>query len=176
MPRTPLRIVLLLMALVVVWALDGWPPAAFDTAPGAAPVGSPTEVSTSEGGSTGAGSTASGSTASGSTDSAALAEAFRDRVSGLMLDTVGRVVKVLPDDREGSRHQRFILRVTDDHTVLVVHNIDLAPRVPLSEGDVVDVRGQYEWNAKGGLIHWTHHDPAGRHAEGFIRHAGRTYR
>ena len=32
-----------------------------------------------------------------------------------------------------------------------------------------------EWNEQGGIIHWTHHDPDGRHLPGWIKHNGRTY-
>ena len=60
-------------------------------------------------------------------------------------------------------------------TVLIVHNIDLAPRVPLQVGDSVSLRGDYVWNDRGGLVHWTHHDPAGRHIPGWIEHRGRRY-
>ncbi|UCF69593.1 MAG: DUF3465 domain-containing protein [Acidobacteriota bacterium] len=72
------------------------------------------------------------------------------------------------------RRGRAILLVV--LALLVSHNIDLAPRVPLSAGDEIELRGQYEWNDKGGLIHWTHHDPDGRRPGGWIRHRLRTYR
>jgi hypothetical protein len=40
----------------------------------------------------------------------------------------------------------------------------------------VAFRGEYEWNPEGGIIHWTHHDPGGRHAGGWLKHKGKTYR
>lgn len=102
--------------------------------------------------------------------------AFRDRLSDIMVETDGVVARLLPDDNHGSRHQRFILRLSSGHTVLVSHNIDLAPRIDgLRTGDTVQVRGEYEWNSQGGVIHWTHHDPKGRHPGGWIRHQSRVY-
>ena len=100
---------------------------------------------------------------------------IRERRSGIMVDTQGIVVKTLRDDNEGSRHQRFLFELPSGNTLLVAHNIDLAPRVPLREGDEVRVYGQYEWNEKGGVLHWTHHDPRKRHEEGWIEHRGRRY-
>src|SRR5215213_5791145 len=86
----------------------------------------------------------------------------------------GRVVRVLADDREGARHERFLVRI-DGVSVLVAHNLDLAPRVPLQVGDSVQLRGEYEWNAKDGITHWTHPAPDGRPDAGWIRHEGRLY-
>lgn len=105
----------------------------------------------------------------------AIAEAFRERRSGLWVQAEGVVTAILPDDRRGSRHQRFILRLPSGQTLLVSHNVDLAPRAPLDEGDTVAFRGEYEWNDEGGVIHWTHRDPSGRGPGGWLRHRGRTY-
>jgi len=102
---------------------------------------------------------------------------FSQPANGTIVEVRGTVERLLGDDNEGSRHQRFIIRVDEGRTLLVSHNIDVAPRVDaLDVGDVVDVKGEYEWNDRGGLVHWTHHDPAGRHESGWIRHAGREYR
>ena len=107
---------------------------------------------------------------------AALEAAFANRSSNQQLAGQGTVVKVLADDTNGSRHQRFIIRLDSGRTLLISHNIDLAQRIDtLRAGDTVAFYGEYEWNPKGGVIHWTHHDPQGRHPAGWLRHAGRTY-
>jgi hypothetical protein len=31
------------------------------------------------------------------------------------------------------------------------------------------------WNEKGGVVHWTHRDPGGRHMAGWLAHNGKTY-
>ena len=101
--------------------------------------------------------------------------AFSERRSGFTTEASGTVAKILPDDREGSRHQRFVVRLASGHSVLIAHNVDLAERVPLARGERVQFRGQYEWNELGGVVHWTHHDPEGRHDEGWIEHHGEKY-
>ena len=106
---------------------------------------------------------------------ATLERAIEARASGVMMTVEARVKKTLPDDLDGSRHQRFLLDVGGGRTVLVAHNIDLAERVPLDRDDVVRIRGQFEWNDRGGVLHWTHHDPRGRHPGGWIEHAGRRF-
>jgi hypothetical protein len=89
----------------------------------------------------------------------------------------GTVVRILSDDNDGSRHQRFILRLASGRTLLIAHNIDLAPRVSgIREGDTVEFYGEFASNTRGGVIHWTHHDPQGRHPDGWLRHKGRTYK
>jgi hypothetical protein len=113
----------------------------------------------------------------GGSETSEIARLFRERQSGIVVEGTGTVEKLLPDDLVGSRHQRFILQLASRHTLLVSHNIDLAPRLDSLEiGDEVDFRGQYEWNPRGGLVHWTHHDPAGERFGGWLRHRGRVYR
>lgn len=85
--------------------------------------------------------------------------AYADERSGVWVEDRGIIERTLRDDNEGSRHQRFIVRLGSGHTVLISHNIDLAPRVPVSRGDEISFRGKYEWNQQGGVVHWTHHDP-----------------
>ena len=105
-----------------------------------------------------------------------LSNAFNERISGVQAEGEGTVIKVLSDDNEGSRHQRFILKLHSGQTLLVAHNIDLAPRLStLREGDVVTFNGEYEWNSKGGVIHWTHLDPNGYHEAGWLKHNGQIY-
>ncbi len=107
---------------------------------------------------------------------AALEEAFEQRAHDRLVEGAGVVTRVLKDDAEGDRHQRFIVRLGTGQTVLVAHNIDVAPRIEdLRVGDAVEFRGVYEWSEEGGTVHWTHHDSDGPHAPGWLRHEGRTY-
>lgn len=106
-----------------------------------------------------------------------IGRAFASGTSNIQVEGEGTVSRVLPDDLDGSRHQRFIVELASGQTVLIAHNIDIAPRIAgLEEGDSVSFGGEYVWNAKGGVIHWTHHDPQGKHAGGWVLHNGKTYK
>ena len=45
----------------------------------------------------------------------------------------------------------------------------------LQNGDLVQFYGEYEWNPKGGVVHWTHHDPHGVEDGGYVRYRAKTY-
>ncbi len=114
-------------------------------------------------------------TDSGNAKNSSLQTAFKRKRSDYQIQDTGIVVKVLADDLRGSKHQKFLLK-NNNITILIAHNIDLAPRIKnLREGDRVDFFGEYEWNPKGGVIHWTHHDPRGNHISGWLKHKGNKY-
>lgn len=96
--------------------------------------------------------------------------------SRLWLGLNATVIKLLKDDLKGSRHQKFLIQADRNLTLLVSHNIDLAPRVPLKVKDRISLQGRYEWNNRGGVIHWTHHDPKGKKAGGWISLNGKKYK
>ena len=106
-----------------------------------------------------------------------IGRAFASGASDIQVEGEGTVIRLLPDDLNGSRHQRFIVQLASGQTLLISHNIDLAPRIDgLEVGDSVRFNGEYVWNEKGGVIHWTHHDPRGRHVAGWVIHNGKTYK
>lgn len=76
-------------------------------------------------------------------------------------------------------HEQFDVRADDGTAFRVVDNVTVAPRVPARPGDRVTVQGELirfrHDPSRTPLVHWTHHDPRGRHAGGFIELGGRVY-
>lgn len=107
---------------------------------------------------------------------AILAKAFSNHQSNLQVFGQGIVVKILPDDKKGGHHQKFIIQLSSGQTLLVAHNIDIASRInSLQEGDSIRFYGEYEWNEKGGIVHWTHKDLKGFHLDGWLEHQEQKY-
>ncbi len=105
-----------------------------------------------------------------------LQDAYDNQLSDIQIQGEGVVTRLLTDDLEGVRHQKFILRISPRQTILIAHNIDIADRVPGLQIDrTVEFKGEYEWSVEGGVIHWTHHDPGGYHTDGWLKYAGQTY-
>src|SRR5262249_41429818 len=102
--------------------------------------------------------------------------AVANRTSDVQVEGEGGGTRILSEDVTSAPQQRFSVRLVSGQTVLISHNIDLAPRLDgLREGDSVAFNGEYVWNAEGGMVHWTHRDPAGKHAAGWLKYNGRTY-
>ncbi len=110
-----------------------------------------------------------------STSNRSIEQAFSAKQSNIQVSGTGVVVKVLADDNKGARHQKFLVKINPQQTLLFAHNIDLAPRVPLQAGDTISFSGEYVYNPKGGVIHWTHHSPKGNHPGGWVMHNNEKY-
>ncbi|MES1987841.1 MAG: DUF3465 domain-containing protein [Pseudomonadota bacterium] len=105
----------------------------------------------------------------------AVIQAFHDKKSNIFVEGNGVVKKLLPEDDNGLRHQKFLVKISDEQTLLFAHNIDLTSAIPLAVGDTIQFRGEYVYNPKGGIVHWTHRDPHGKIEGGWIKYKGTTY-
>jgi len=76
-----------------------------------------------------------------------------------------------------SPHEGFLLRLASGCNLIVrvEANTDFTGPIPLAFGQHVSVKGEYEYYPLGGVIHWTHRDPRGRHEGGYIEAGGRMY-
>src|ERR1700737_3209176 len=106
--------------------------------------------------------------AAGGPGGAAVVCDFQNHQSNVEVTADGTVVRLLPDRSSATgTHEQFIVKLSSGEiTIEVEHNISIAARVPVALGDRVIVHGEDIWNAQGGLIHFTHHDPKGTHEGG----------
>jgi hypothetical protein len=102
---------------------------------------------------------------------------FAEHRSNVEVTVDGTVTRILTDDAGTSgTHQRFIVQVAGaTQTLLIDNNVDIGKRVPVAVGDRLTVHGEYVWNAEGGLVHFTHHDPQHTHEDGWIELRGVRY-
>ena len=79
--------------------------------------------------------------------------AFRDRASGVPVETAAVVEAALPDSTDpvsAARLRRWKLRTVTGHPfVLIAEPSDLAPPSP---GDTLQIRGTYRWDNTGGCV------------------------
>ena len=106
----------------------------------------------------------------------AIEQAFKQHKSNVEVEGKGIVTKILADDNSGLKHQKFLVKISPEQTLLFAHNLDLASRIAqLAIGDRIEFKGEYVYNPKGGIVHWTHKDPQGHHAAGWLKHNGKVY-
>jgi hypothetical protein len=121
-------------------------------------------------------STPTPSTTNEPSDDSIIANLFDTKQSDVQVHGSGTVTRLLADDSDGDRHQRFIVELESGQTLLIAHNIDIAPRLDdLAVGDTVEFCGEYYYNEDGGGVHWTHSDPDGSHVSGWLKYNGATY-
>jgi hypothetical protein len=102
---------------------------------------------------------------------------FDSKTSDVWVSGSGKVTRILQDDTEGDRHQRFILELSTGQTLLFAHNIDIAPRIDdIEKGDIISFYGEYIYSDEGGTVHWTHHDPDGSSEGGWLKKGDKIYK
>lgn len=116
----------------------------------------------------------------GADPNAAVYDAWRAQRSNVEVTARGSVARLLGIARGPSGlHEGFLLHLSGaaGHglTVRVEDNVDITGEIPLSAGDQAEVRGEYIYDSRGGLIHYTHHDPRGRHPTGYVRVGDKTF-
>jgi hypothetical protein len=101
---------------------------------------------------------------------------FDSQTSDVWVSGSGKVTRILKDDNEGDRHQRFILELSTGQTLLFAHNIDIAPRIDdIAVGETISFYGEYIYSDEGGTLHWTHHDPDGSSDGGWLKKGEKIY-
>lgn len=110
-------------------------------------------------------------------DTALIGQLFKGQRSDQQVEAEGKIARVLPDDDDETPHQRFLVKLSNDITILIAHNTDVSPRVPIQKGDTIRFYGEYEYNREGGVVHWTHRTQGTRnkHPHGWLEHKGKKY-
>jgi len=173
----PKALILLIIAMVVALTLsccqNNAGATGGDTAASSGSSG--TTPDSSDGANGSSASNATSDTTTNDTD-AVLKQLFDQQQSNVQVSGSGTVIRLLADDTEGAQHQRFILELASGQTLLIAHNISIAPRLDgLAVGDTVSFYGEYIYSAQGGTVHWTHKDPQGSHVAGWLEWNGRRY-
>jgi hypothetical protein len=77
----------------------------------------------------------------------------------------GTITQIGKEDNSGLQHQKYNMKVDKDITLQIVSNLEFG-RIPLVVGKVTTVCGEF-LRVGQGMVHWTHFDPHGPHADGY---------
>lgn len=108
-------------------------------------------------------------------DNQRLAEVFAEGQTGVWISGHGTVTQLPADEPGASPIQRLVVRINDDFSVVVRHDLGHAGRVPAEKGDAVAFHGRYEWDARGGMVSFTYADEGQPGGGGWIELGGTRY-
>jgi hypothetical protein len=86
----------------------------------------------------------------------------------------GPVTKLEPDYSGPTGPHEYFLVSVDGHSVEIAYNLSLAPRVPVTVGDVVQVHGEFNPDPGRPNIDYVHKSTGG-HESGWVILAGHKY-
>lgn len=110
-----------------------------------------------------------------------LVEAQKKKSDVTVNDVVSATVtEILPDDNDDRPHQIFMVKISskrfENKLAKVVHNIDVAPRVPVKAGSLLEIKGDIIVDENPIVIHWTHRTLGDSpHPHGYIKLDGKIY-
>lgn len=104
-----------------------------------------------------------------------LADAYVNKKSGMMAEVQGQVTRLIMDEDESAREQKFVIHAISGQSLMVTHDLSRSDRVPVATGDEVIVRGEYVWTEPGGMLIWTTRDSGSGDRHGWIDHKGERY-
>ncbi|MGH7738480.1 MAG: DUF3465 domain-containing protein [Candidatus Tyrphobacter sp.] len=109
---------------------------------------------------------------------AALCRAIASSANGTEVVADGTVTQILGTHpgRSGA-HEGFVLHLGSgcDASLRVETNVDFTGPIPLRTGERVVVKGEYDSDPDGSVIHFTHREVRGRHPGGYVIAGGRYY-
>ena len=111
-------------------------------------------------------------------DDVALCQAIASRASGAEVIADGTVAQLLGTATGPSgAHEGFILRLRSGcaATLRVETNVAFTGPIPLHPGERVVVKGEYDHDPDGDVIHFTHSELHGRHPGGYVEAGGVYY-
>ena len=104
---------------------------------------------------------------------------YASQSSGNEVLVSGHVVALLGtrESRSG-KHEGYLVKLNKNCDLLlkVETNTSITGPIPFTHDEPIVLKGVYVYDPLGGLIHWTHHDPSGRHMNGYVIAGGKSYR
>ena len=105
-------------------------------------------------------------------DNERLLAAFANGTTGLWVSGHGTVVRPLGSP---TGTQRFLVRINEELSLVIRHQVGDLNAVPADRGDVIAFQGRYEFHGGGGEVILTHADADNPGGGGWIEFNGTRY-
>jgi hypothetical protein len=109
-------------------------------------------------------------------DDELIVSAWQQEKSNFHVQFEARVILKLPDEDNYGNAQKFLVVLENGHRLLISHDLEISTRVPIVVNSLIRVKGEYDWNETGGMVHWTHRDINNERDGGWIELNNHRYR
>lgn len=108
-------------------------------------------------------------------DNERLEQVFTEGQTGVWISGHGSVSQVPADESGATPVQRLVVRVSEDLSLMVRHELEHSERIPAAKGDTVAFQGRYEWDGRGGTVSFTYADGDQPGGGGWVELDGKRY-